>query len=443
MKVDITDVTAVTNERNTSQLDGFSAQPDNDDSHCGKEKEEKPLEACNISLSETCTDDAPASEEDNEFSAVVSQEQLLADEDTECHLETNKEGREVCVTDAKEVENDTAAVALPAKKKRRMGMCGLTEKERTHFLQAQKRENGQIVLEKAEEGNSDDFVAQEKIISTEQNKMDTHCGGGDRADSEVPMAGTILDNTSNQCDPRGSNEGSCEAERGSTLSPEQTADTRSDPSAEEELLGIQEQRELEGSPAENAAEKPQEEEKNNRRDCSVSAEQSFHSSPTVTEEAEDLPEVQAANLQSTNVTGFTDEQKEELVCSTGDLESVELCEAAATPGVSEGKDRCDTEDDPPGPATLNTEPLQTWNSADPFGSGLLDYVSDSQLNTIPLIAEQQMEQGDLSSLDCGDATDLICGLIRELSSLNRKVMATHRELENLRRSTKTSRSSTR
>ncbi|XP_022611413.1 uncharacterized protein LOC111229378 isoform X3 [Seriola dumerili] len=105
--------------------------------------------------------------------------------------------------------------------------------------------------------------------------------------------------------------------------------------------------------------------------------------------------------------------------------------------------QCDP-DDERGPSTVNTERTKTRDTTDPYGSGSLDYVSDSQLNTIVLIEEVVMEEADPGSSDCHeDATDLICGLIRELSSLNRKVMATHRELENLRRGSKTPRSSNR
>ncbi|RVE75808.1 hypothetical protein OJAV_G00002270 [Oryzias javanicus] len=68
--------------------------------------------------------------------------------------------------------------------------------------------------------------------------------------------------------------------------------------------------------------------------------------------------------------------------------------------------------------------------------GCSDYVSDSQLNTI-VFTEELME--DEYCLE--DATELLCGIISELSSVNRRVMAAHRELENLRRSRKASRNS--
>ncbi|XP_071392774.1 uncharacterized protein [Centroberyx affinis] len=126
--------------------------------------------------------------------------------------------------------------------------------------------------------------------------------------------------------------------------------------------------------------------------------------------------------------------------------SEELCKAAVTPSASEGKGNCVPDDNPgTGPSPVSTEHPQTWDAPDPFGSGSLDYVSDSQLNNIVLIEEEVMEaDGGLGTSDCHeDATDLVCGLIRELSSLNRTVMATHRELESLRRGNKASRASMR
>ncbi|XP_070782438.1 uncharacterized protein [Enoplosus armatus] len=189
----------------------------------------------------------------------------------------------------------------------------------------------------------------------------------------------------------------------------------------------------------------------------------FYSNPTPNEE--NLDAIKAALLQANSVTKTRDEKKEELTGDAGDgvgaeagassidtrsggfnCGSVELCGAAVTPGGSDRKDSCDPADKPcAGPSAMNAEPPQTRDDTDPFGSGYLDYVSDSQLNTIALIEEEVMErEEDLGSSDCHeDATDLICGLIRELSSLNQNVMATHRELENLRRSSKSSRSSIR
>ncbi|KAJ0033258.1 hypothetical protein NQD34_000365 [Periophthalmus magnuspinnatus] len=72
-----------------------------------------------------------------------------------------------------------------------------------------------------------------------------------------------------------------------------------------------------------------------------------------------------------------------------------------------------------------------------------EYVSDSQLNTIDM-TDQVMGVITRVSPECyEDVTDLVGGLIRELSSLNRMVMATHRELENLRRRAKSSKNTLR
>ncbi|KAI1886639.1 hypothetical protein AGOR_G00197880 [Albula goreensis] len=68
-----------------------------------------------------------------------------------------------------------------------------------------------------------------------------------------------------------------------------------------------------------------------------------------------------------------------------------------------------------------------------------DSVSDSQLNNITLSEMEDLPAPDSAEGDQQeDASELVCGLIKELSSLNRTVMAAHRELENLRRSNKTS-----
>lgn len=48
--------------------------------------------------------------------------------------------------------------------------------------------------------------------------------------------------------------------------------------------------------------------------------------------------------------------------------------------------QCDPDDEPGASPALNTSQhqQQTGDPTDPFGSGCLDYVSDSQLNTIAL-----------------------------------------------------------
>ncbi|XP_078133611.1 uncharacterized protein LOC144535167 [Sander vitreus] len=472
--------TTVTNPNNDSHPEGLSVHADNDATKSGKGKDEMTAEECSRSPSQTCTDQLevflPISEEGD---GSAFEEQLVAEDNSQCNLEKNQEtSREepsnVYMANVKEITKD-AAVGLPAKKKRRMGMCGLTERERSHFLQTQKRENGQNGPERAEKqicNDTADLVAQEKIVSstplsysvsipvgsvTEQSEAEiklqsSHCGEDDRAETEVHIAVPTSDETGTVCDPGCSKGKSCEVEGGIVPDPEQSGDTKSDPPAEEELLGNQEQQELEGRTAEIVAEKPQEQIKDGE-DGSALVDQSpaftFDSNPTQNEETENRDAIKAALPQVNSATRAKDEKKEELTADAGDSDgpkadtsftdtrsaefnTVELCEAAVTPSGSERKDSGDCD-----------EPPQTRNTADPFGSGYLDYVSDSQLNTI-VLTEVMEEEEDLGSADCHeDATDLICGLVRELSSLNRKVMATHRELENLRRGSKASRSSIR
>ncbi|XP_035515473.1 uncharacterized protein LOC118326562 isoform X3 [Morone saxatilis] len=473
--------TTVTRPNNDSQLEGFRVHTDNVD-----DQEEITAEEGNRSPLQTCTDQLqvllPTSEGADGSCATALEEQLGAKENSQCNLERNQETSNVYMADVKEVTKE-AAVGLPAKKKRRMGMCGLTEKERSHFLQTQKRENGLNTPERVELicNNTAGLVPQEEISSpslssslsipassvTEQEELlklpSSHCGGNDRAETEDHMAVTTSAGTSTECDPGCSKVKSCEAEGGTV-----PGDTESDPPAETELLGNEEQQELQqGGAAETVAEKPQEQTKEGEYGSAVVVQSpaiSLYSNPTQSEGTENQDEIEAAPLHVNNVTRTRDEKKEELADDAGDgnraeaaasftdtqsgllnCGSGELCKAAVTPSGSDRKDSkwCDP-DDEPGLSTLNTEHPQTMDAPDPFGSGYLDYVSDSQLNTISLAEEEVMEgEEDLGYPDCPDATDLICGLIRELSSVNQKVMATHRELENLRRSGKGSKSSTR
>ncbi|XP_028446487.1 uncharacterized protein LOC114563802 isoform X1 [Perca flavescens] len=474
--------TTVTNPNNDSQPEGLSVHADNDATKSGKGKDEMTAEKCCRSPSQTCTDQfevfLPTSEQGD---GTALDEQLVAEDNSQCNLEkkqeTSREEPSRVYVAVKEITKDAAA-GLSAKKKRRMGMCGLTERERSHFLQTRKRENGQNGPERAEKqicNDTADLVAQEKIVSstllsyslsipvgsvTEQGEAEiklqsSHCGEDDRAETEVHIAVPTSDGTGTVCDPGCSKGKSCEVEGGIVPDPEQTGDTKSDPPAEDELLGNQEQQELEGRTAEIVAEKPQEQIKDGE-DGSALVNQSpaftFDSNPTENEETENWDAIKAALLQVNGATRAKDEKKEELTADAGDSDgpeavalstdtrsaeftAVELCEAAVTPSGSGRKDTGDCDDKP--------EPPQTRDTADPFGSGYLDYVSDSQLNTIVMTEVMEKEE-DLGSADCHeDATDLICGLVRELSSLNRKVMATHRELENLRRGSKASRSSSR
>ncbi|XP_031677853.1 uncharacterized protein si:ch211-286b5.2 isoform X1 [Oncorhynchus kisutch] len=100
-------------------------------------------------------------------------------------------------------------------------------------------------------------------------------------------------------------------------------------------------------------------------------------------------------------------------------------QAPVTPGGSEENNHSTTPD-----LTRDNDDAAV---VDPFGVLPLDDLSDSQLNTITLTEKEEEEKEEGHE----DATELVCGLIRELSYLNRVVMATHRELESLRRGNKT------
>ncbi|KAF3844044.1 hypothetical protein F7725_016092 [Dissostichus mawsoni] len=471
--------TAVANHNNVSQPEEFKINAGNEGNNIQKNQGEMTAEECNRSPSQTCTDQLQvflAISEEGDKAAL--DEQMGAKENSQCDSEKKQEAIQeepsnVNMADVKELTKE-AAVGLPAKKKRRMGMCGLTERERRHFLNTQK--HGYKRQERVEKinicNNTADLVAQEEMISfsplsspssipagsvTEQEEPDiqlesSHCGGQDREETEVLITVTTSDGTSAACDPMGE---SCEVEGVMAPGPEQTADTKSDPppteEEKEELLENPDQQEPEGSAAEIPAEKPQEPIEDGEDGSAAAEDQSpaitLYSNSTQNEETENGDAMEAAVLQVNSDTR-TSEKKEELTGGAGDgveedpqsggSNTVKLCEAAALPSGSERKDsvsdgtKCDGDKEHSAGSTSNAEPLQTWDTTDPFGSGYLDYVTDSQLNSISLSEVDVMEEEDLGSPDHEDATELICGLIRELSSLNRKVMATHRDLENLR-----------
>lgn len=194
--------TTVTNPNSDSDSDrnsdsepqGFREQTDDDANRSGKDEEKITADECNRSQSQTCTDQLllPTSEKGDLSLATALEEQVGSKENSQIEQETSpEEHSSVYMTDVKEVTKEA-----PAKKKRRMGMCGLTEKERSHFLQTQKRENGKNGLDRA------DLVAQEDIKSaphlpsslsilgssiTEQKEAEktfqsSHCGGNDRSE---------------------------------------------------------------------------------------------------------------------------------------------------------------------------------------------------------------------------------------------------------------------
>lgn len=193
------------------QLKGFRVHSHNHVNKSGEDMEET-AEECNRSPSLTCTDQLqvflPTCEKEDGSYTTALGEQPAAKESSQCHLKRNQETSHeaqsnVFVVDDKEITKEAAA-GLPAKKKRRMGMCGLTEKERTHFLQTQKRENGQSGPERVEKQickDTADLTTQEEMIRsspplpsslpipggsvTEQTDIklqSSHSGGDDRSE---------------------------------------------------------------------------------------------------------------------------------------------------------------------------------------------------------------------------------------------------------------------
>ncbi|KAG7316087.1 hypothetical protein KOW79_020953 [Hemibagrus wyckioides] len=83
--------------------------------------------------------------------------------------------------------------------------------------------------------------------------------------------------------------------------------------------------------------------------------------------------------------------------------------------------------------TLTSVASELPQEADLSDQPLLYSMTDSQIHKIALSMELE-DQPDPEDCDQQeDASELVCGLIRELSSLNRTVMAAHREMELLRR----------
>ncbi|KAL3996065.1 tripartite motif-containing protein 35 [Sarotherodon galilaeus] len=471
------------NPQNDSQLGVIQVLSENFTNKSGTNEEENDLDECNRSPYDTRTDQlqvfSPITKEDVQSCPVALNGQENSDVESNQHTGP-EEPINVCLGDVPK----RSAAGLPAKKKRRMGMCGLTEKERSHFLMTQKRENWQNREDKVEkpicENTAEPVTLEENTSSLplpssppsipadgqnvgpreEEIKLQpSHCKGDERthrAESEACAAVSPSDGSTAGFDSGCSEGKGCEHEDGIVTDSEQAGDL--DHLAEKEAgedLGSQKLQQLKVCTNEIMAKVPKNQEEAGSAEANCSSAMSFCTSQ------DEKSDGQAPLLQVDSVTGTRDEKEEgmngnvfsgdgadkDASCShtlMGGLNcgSVELCETAATPSVSERKDSRDPDEPAAGPSAVHADRLQTLSlTADSFGSGCLDYVSDSQLNTIVLIEDEMMQkEEDPDSSDCDeDGTDLICGLIRELSSLNRRVMAAHRELESLRRSSKGSR----
>ncbi|XP_054896876.1 uncharacterized protein si:ch211-286b5.2 [Poeciliopsis prolifica] len=346
-----------------------------------------------------------------------------------------------------------SAAGLPAKKKRRMGMCGLTEKERSHFLQAQQQESVEdgagsagkaICDETAVPSASEDDVPPNHLPVTSP-----HVSADDReerepddyqAETEVHSSVTDTNGTGTTCTPGRSEERDSEAKDGSLTDPELNGNTEPIQLAQEA-----EEKHLEDPHPPGVKDAAPLPEIQTKTEEDLSPREQTNSLHAFIARQQEESDADAAHPQMCGVIGATDESKLEVTDGNGGEEgasfaatqSAELnCEASLAPTAQETSNSCDP-NDAAGPAVVHTEP--TRNPENSSGSGVLNYVSDSQLNNIVFIEEMKEGPDPLGHLE--DATELMCGLIRELSSLNRKVMVAHRELENLRR--KPSRSSVR
>ncbi|XP_007570266.1 uncharacterized protein LOC103150533 isoform X1 [Poecilia formosa] len=403
----------------------------------------------------------PAAEDDRKPSCAVLEKQLERF-NLKRSQDTNDDKPSCGTADVKE-----SAAGLPAKKKRRMGMCGLMEKERSHFLQAQQREGvengagsaGKAVCdETAEPLGSENDVSPNHLQSTpphasadireereEEPQPDDH-----QAETEVHCSVTDMDGTGTTSNPGCSEERESEAKDGSLTDPEQNGNTEPIQLAqegEEKHLENLQPPEVKDHAAGNATLMP---EIQTKTEEDLSPREQANSLHAFTAKQQEESDADAAQPQTCGVNGTTDESKPEATdgnggeggASSAATQSAELnCEASLAPAAQEMSNSCDPndDDDAAGPSVVHTERAPTRSPENSSGSGVVDYVSDSQLNTIVLIEEMKEVPDPSGHLE--DATELICGLIRELSSLNRKVMVAHRELENLRR--KPSRSSVR
>ncbi|KAM4750406.1 uncharacterized protein FYW61_002355 [Anableps anableps] len=418
----------------------------------------------------------PASEGDSEPCQAVLEKQAVEEEGSNLkrNQDSNNDDPSFCMSGVKE-----SAAGLPAKKKRRMGMCGLTEKERSHFLLVRQHgsaQNGAGSAEKPKSDKTSEPLAVEEDVSPthlqstpphisadvieerEEEPRPPHGGDDYRAEADVHSAVTGSDGTRTTSNPGCSEGRDSEAKEISLTDPELSGSTEPTQPAKEgeekHLENLQPPEVKEATPSKMT----QTPETQTRTGEDLSPKEQTNSLNTSCAKQQEESDADAAPPQTLCVDGTSDESKLEVtdvICDDGAEEgassaatrsadlncgSENVCEASLAPTVQEMNYSCDPNGDPAaGPSVVHTEGAPTRYPEESSGSECLDYVSDSQLNTIVLIEERKEEPDPSDCLE--DATELICGLIRELSSLNRKVMVAHRELENLRR--KPSRSSVR
>ncbi|XP_057699935.1 uncharacterized protein LOC130920613 isoform X2 [Corythoichthys intestinalis] len=381
--------------------------PVRDENNSGKEEEEEKMtKECDSTLSQTCTDQhqvTPLTFE--EVGSTALEDQQKTKDYLQCDLERNQNMYQDALStdeDKAKQEDKAAVVGEITKKRKRMGMYGLTEKERSHILQTNKGVNGQGIEEfepqisihkvDSEASLSPPSMLQTPVPSNAEAKQEeillSSLDNTDRQETKVQISATLSDVSETVCKPichtTMEEEDNLEKPYPKDVDCGSSSLTPGDLEVQCVVITIDEKM---------------------YRDDAVDCD-------------EDRAGASSANTQQQD-------------------DAVKLCEAAPSTGL-EGMDMAG-HDDGLHLCAMNTEQSHPMNSTDLLGSGCFDVLSDSQLNNITLLEDQAIKEKAVNPSGCEDASVLMCGLIKELSFLNRTVMAAHREIENMRRASKNSR----
>ncbi|XP_077426751.1 uncharacterized protein LOC144055034 [Vanacampus margaritifer] len=381
--------------------------PIRDDSKSRKDKEDKMTKKCEQTLTRACTDQHKGfpltSEEADQSCSASLEDQQRTKNDFQCELVRNQKASQGGpINESMGYSKDDKAEAVagePAKKRKRLGMCGLTEKEQSHFLQISKNVNSRQKVEEQLSTNEVDIKSSlltpsllptpvANIAEPREEKVlhSSHDSAADRPETEVHIPDAPSDGCISVCMPSLWDKSHAHEE---VLTLDPIIDTKSDPPAMEKEYHL---------------ENPNPKEV----DCGSSS-------------------TTSSNVEVQCVAITTDEKRHD-ICGDASGGS----EINGMPG----------HDDDPSSGAVNTEHPRTMNPTGFLRSGCFDFVTDSQLNNIELIEEEAIKEKVVQPFAGHekDASALICGLIKELSFLNRSVMAAHREIENIRRGSKNSRS---
>lgn len=181
----------IANPNNDSHLKGFVVSEDNNAKKAVKDNEETMTVEHAGSTSQTFTDQLQIFLPNSEEAGGPCANALDDSNHRECSNSP--------MADVLQMTKDPELIS--GKKKRRMGMCSLNWKERSHFLNTKKSENEQSRKEEVDQKcNTTDHMAQEEITASplislsipagsvkEQNEAEvqpqsSHCEGNDRSD---------------------------------------------------------------------------------------------------------------------------------------------------------------------------------------------------------------------------------------------------------------------